>query len=92
MKGNDSAAAAIRAEKDNWNGIEIAAWKAEHPDITLGWQPGCDCDAKAVPCMVLDMFAGSGTVGVVCQQFGRNFHGCDLNPAYCKMARKRWQS
>src|SRR5690606_25003482 len=31
--------------------------------VTTGWRPGCDCNAgDPVPCMVLDPFAGSGTV------------------------------
>jgi len=38
---------------------------------------------------VLDPFAGSGTVGVVAKQQGKDFIGIDLNPAYCDMAEKR---
>ena len=38
---------------------------------------------------VLDPFAGAGTVGLVCQQLGRDHVGIDLNPAYVTMARKR---
>lgn len=39
--------------------------------------------------IVMDIFAGSGTTGVVAKKLGRNFIGVDLNPAYCDMARKR---
>jgi len=56
---------------------------------TTGWQPSCACNAGTVPCRVLDPFAGSGTVGVVCSQMGRDFTGIELNPAYAEMARKR---
>ena len=35
---------------------------------------------------VLDPFFGSGTVGVVCRQYGRQCMGIELNPAYVKMA------
>jgi DNA modification methylase len=38
---------------------------------------------------VLDPFAGSGTVGVVALRHGRQFVGCELNPEYIDIARKR---
>lgn len=39
--------------------------------------------------VVLDPFAGSGTVGVVALKRGRSFLGIELNPAYAAMARER---
>ena len=42
-----------------------------------------------VPCVVLDPFCGSGTVGVVCQQLGRDFVGLDLSMEYLQLARER---
>ena len=33
---------------------------------TLGWSPACQCESDVQPCVVLDPFAGSGTVGLVC--------------------------
>ena len=39
--------------------------------------------------VVLDPFAGSGTVGVVAERFGRQFIGIELNPEYAKMAERR---
>ena len=67
---------------------------------TLGWQPTCKCwprlqielgDTSSLinPCLVLDPFAGSGTVGVVCLKLGRSFVGVELKPDYCEMANKR---
>lgn len=38
---------------------------------------------------VLDPFAGSGTVGVVCKRLNRRFVGLDLSKAYCEMACRR---
>ena len=38
---------------------------------------------------VQDPFAGSGTVGVVALRHARNFIGCELNPEYVEMARRR---
>ncbi len=44
--------------------------------------------------MVLDPFFGSGTVGEVCQMFGREFVGIELNPEYVDIAERRlkWTS
>jgi len=39
--------------------------------------------------VVLDPFAGSGTVGVVALRHGRRFLGIELNPDYAAMARRR---
>lgn len=41
------------------------------------------------PCVVLDPFTGSGTVGVVARGMGLDFVGVELNPAYAAMARER---
>jgi site-specific DNA-methyltransferase (adenine-specific) len=38
---------------------------------------------------VLDPFCGSGTTGVACIQTGRNFIGCDSEPKYVEIARRR---
>lgn len=61
---------------------------------TVGWRAGCECEETIgpigpMPCTVLDPFAGSGTVGVVCRRMGLNFVGVELNPDYVAMGRKR---
>jgi site-specific DNA-methyltransferase (adenine-specific) len=38
---------------------------------------------------VLDPFFGSGTVGVVCQKFRRNYIGIELHPEYIALASRR---
>ncbi|NLT21144.1 MAG: site-specific DNA-methyltransferase [Syntrophomonadaceae bacterium] len=38
---------------------------------------------------VLDPFFGSGTVGVVCQEYNRKFIGIELNPEYVNIATNR---
>ena len=38
---------------------------------------------------VLDPFSGSGTTGVVALRHGRNYLGCELNPEYAELSRKR---
>ena len=40
---------------------------------------------------VLDPFFGSGTVGVVCQEVGRQYVGIELNPDYVALATHRLQ-
>jgi len=56
---------------------------------TTGWRPTCDHEGEPVAAVVLDPFAGSGTVGVVAAWLGRRAVLIDMNPAYCEMARKR---
>lgn len=57
-----------------------------------GWQPGCKCgETDRVPCVVLDPFMGSGTVAVVARELNRSSIGCELNPEYVKIIRKRLQ-
>lgn len=58
--------------------------------VTTGWQPTCDCGpGPPTPPLVLDPFAGSGTVGLVCHRLGRRFVGTELKPEYCRMAYAR---
>jgi hypothetical protein len=61
---------------------------------TVGWEPGCDCNAPGEPlgCVVLDPFSGAGTVAMVSLRLGRRFIGSELNESYCEMARKRIQA
>jgi site-specific DNA-methyltransferase (cytosine-N4-specific) len=54
--------------------------KLVEPCIKAGSKPGD---------LVLDPFAGSGTVGVVCRRYARLFVGVELNPAYISMASRR---
>jgi DNA modification methylase len=39
--------------------------------------------------VVLDPFTGSGTTGMVALRLGRSFVGCELNPDYVELARRR---
>jgi hypothetical protein len=57
---------------------------------TLGWRPGCDCDAgEPIPATVLDPFIGSGTTCHVAEELGRDSIGIDLSGDYVQMARRR---
>ncbi len=58
--------------------------------VFKGWQPGCDCNAgEPIPCVVLDPFMGSGTVAVVARNLNRSSIGCELNPEYVRIIKKR---
>jgi DNA modification methylase len=39
--------------------------------------------------LVVDLFAGSGSCGVVCQELGRKFIGIEISPKYADLARAR---
>lgn len=54
---------------------------------TIGWEPGCGCDAgDPVPCVVLDPFSGSGTTVVVARELGRIGVGLDVSRDYMGLA------
>jgi hypothetical protein len=56
---------------------------------TLDWQPSCKCGADTVPAVVLDPFFGSGTVGKVATDLGRNWLGIDISADYIEQAKRR---
>jgi len=57
---------------------------------TIGWQPGCGCNAgDPVPATCLDPFGGSGTVGAVAIELGRRVILCELNPDYLPLINVR---
>jgi len=57
---------------------------------TVGWRPSCACPAaEPVPSVVLDPFAGAGTVLLVARLMGRRALGCELSEPYAQMARRR---
>lgn len=57
---------------------------------TIGWQPTCKCPpAQPVPAVVLDPFAGAGTVGLVADRLGRDAVLIDLSDDYQAMQRNR---
>ncbi len=60
---------------------------------TIGWIPGCDCtNPQARPAVVLDPFGGSGTVGMVARNLGRDWKIIEANPDYAEIAKGRIMS
>lgn len=93
---NDTTKSGRPAEGNNVKGgqdqgakVFASGVRTRRIDTTLGWQPTCNHNSDPIPCTVLDPFAGSGTVGVVCIKLGRSFVGIELKPDYCDMANKR---
>jgi DNA modification methylase len=58
---------------------------------TLGFRPTCPHPGDPVPCVVLDPFAGTGTVGAVAQRLSRRALLIDLNPDYLRQCLTRNQ-
>ena len=56
---------------------------------TTGWKSTCECDAPTQPCVVLDCFAGAGTVGLVAERMYRDSILIEINKNYAAMARDR---
>ena len=52
-------------------------------------EPRCLCGGETVPGVVLDPFFGSGPVGEVAKELGRDYIGIELNPEYIKLANER---
>jgi DNA modification methylase len=63
--------------------------RLERRTETLGWAPTCACAPTPVPCVVLDPFAGAGTVGLVADRLGRDAILIELKPEYAAMAERR---
>jgi DNA modification methylase len=60
------------------------------PKTLTGWEKQCECGTDETrPALVLDPFTGSGTVGVVALNHGRDFVGTELNPEYAIIAENR---
>jgi DNA modification methylase len=65
------------------------ACNAERSSITKDWKSSCSCNAAPIACIVLDPFAGAGTVGLVADRLQRSAVLIELNPQYAAMARRR---
>jgi DNA modification methylase len=87
--GNVSEGSETRNKRDVWtvptkgyDGAHFAVYPTAliEPCILAGSREGDT---------VLDPFSGSGTTGVVALRNGRNYLGCELNPEYAELSRKR---
>ena len=65
-------------------------WYERTPTEFAGYTD-CGCNAGFESGIVLDPFAGSGTVGAVAKRLGRKYIGIELSEQYCKLHKKRLQ-
>lgn len=65
--------------------------KSMGPVKIIGWAPTCTCEGNdgSARSVVMDLFSGSGTTGMVALANGRDYIGCDLNPEFLKLAHAR---
>ncbi len=66
----------------NTNGFHGAHFAVFPPELVRV----CLLAASKPGSIVLDPFLGSGTVGLVCREYGRECYGIELNPDYVKLA------
>jgi site-specific DNA-methyltransferase (adenine-specific)/modification methylase len=83
-----------RSFRHLWSGAYRASesgMRSEHPTqkpvALMRW---C-MDVAGIPvgATVFDPYCGSGSTGVACIQTGRNFIGCEIDPGYAEIARRR---
>ena len=79
----------IKSERERTGQSPRAGGFYDADSKTLGFEPSCKCNAAAASSVVLDPFAGSGTTGMVALRHNRSFVGCELNPEYVEIARRR---
>jgi DNA modification methylase len=80
-----SARVEATGHREHTSGKMVSPARSE----TVGWAPGCQCGAPAVPCTVLDPFGGAGTTAVVAKKLNRSAILCELNPDYARLAAQR---
>lgn len=78
-----------RNKRDVWT-VSVSCYRCAHPAVFP--------EKLIEPCIlagspeggtVLDPFAGSGTTGAAAKRLGRDFIGCEIDPGYVQIARKR---
>lgn len=78
------------------SGQKLQDWYNAHPETTIGWSPRCRCEGvpfeQRDPAIVLDIFNGSGTTGLVARQLGHHYIGIDINAGYLEETQQRLEA
>jgi 16S rRNA G966 N2-methylase RsmD len=86
---------AVRIFKHQWNGLIKASERGEkrvHPtQKPVALAAWCFDKYGAPGDRVLDLFGGSGSTLIACEQTGRICHMMELAPAYCDVIKNRWE-
>lgn len=53
-------------------------------DIIKQWGDGCN--------IIVDLYGGSGSTLIACEQLNRRCYMCELDPKYCDVIIKRWEN
>jgi DNA modification methylase len=84
---------AVRIFKHMWNGMIKASERGQkrvHPtQKPVALAEWC-FENYGNPATVLDLFLGSGSTLIACEQTRRSCYGMELDPAYCDVIVKRW--
>ena len=85
----DGEAESLRNKRNVWQ-VSVKPYREAHfatypPELIIP----CILAGSRPDDVILDPFSGSGTTGQVALQLGRNYVGCELNPEYAKLSKKR---
>ena len=84
----------VRVFKHMWNGMLKASEREQkrvHPtQKPVALAEWC-FENYGNPATVLDLFLGSGSTLIACEQTRRSCYGMELSPAYCDVIVKRWE-
>ena len=82
-----------RAQSDVWSLSRAAAQDYVHPtQKPVELVERALCNSSKAGDMVLDCFGGSGTTLIACEKNGRYARVMELDPKYCDVIVRRWQS
>lgn len=83
FKGNKEAILRIAKGQNEFSGIHNAVFPIELPAEILSINSKADS--------VLDLFGGTGTTMMACEQLGRKCYMMELDPHYCDIILARWE-
>jgi DNA modification methylase len=76
---------------------QVTLWTIDHPksETGHGTQKPIECMARPIRNHegdVYDPFLGSGSTLIACEQLGRICYGMEIDPVYCDVIVKRWET